>query len=65
MILHPKTIRSIKLQGIDESESRRYRKPVYRCGCFETVDIGRWNCCEYHNGYDDAVLGLAPPEVTT
>jgi len=49
----PLTIASIRLQGIDEDESRRYLAAAYWCSCFLKRD--RWSLCQYHEGFDDGV----------
>jgi hypothetical protein len=47
------TLRSIRLQGVDDDESRHFLAVVYRCGCWLKGD--KWSLCQYHVGFDDGV----------
>ena len=48
--LHPRTLASIHLQGVDDGGN-------IRCGCCHRGD--RWWLCAYHDGYEDALDAVA------
>lgn len=51
----PETLASIKSQGT-------YGDGTYQCGCEQRGPRKRWWLCQYHEGFDDAIATIRPPE---